>query len=126
MQCTVAAVLYSEYSATHKWIHCSSLVGRCARVPEWTLRHALSSVDDEAVVVGEVDFGAQLFTDAAPALELVGAWRAVGHAAPLVVVMRACSAGGVTLRDRAAAQTLRVAALAGCRAGSPCTLLCAF
>lgn len=101
----------------------SSPVGCGACVPRRAFGHALSTVDDEAVEVGEVDFGAKLGTDAAPALKLVGAGWAVGHAAALVVVMHTCSTGRVTAWDCAAAQTLRVAALAVHCACSPCTLL---
>lgn len=101
----------------------SSPVGCGAHVPWWAFRHALSTMDDEAVEVGEVDFGAKLGTDAAPALELVGVGRAVSHAASLVVVMHARRTRCVTTRDCAAAQTLRVAALAIRCARSPYTLL---
>ena len=104
-------------------MYCSLPVGCGARVPRRALRHALPAVDDEAVKVGEVDFGAELGTDAAPALKLVGARRAVGHAASLVVVMHTGRACCVTARDRAAAQTLRVAALAVRCARSPHTLV---
>lgn len=85
--------------------------------------HALSAVDDEAVEVGKVDLGADLFADASPALKLVGVARAVGHAAPLVVVVRARRARRVALGGRAAAQTLRVAALSIRSARLPRTLL---
>lgn len=104
----------------------SSPVWCGACVPRWAFRHALSTVDDEAVEVWEVDLGAKLGTDAAPALELVGAGRAVGHAAALVVVMHTCSTGCVTAWDCAAAKTLRVAALAVSCARSPCTFLWTF
>lgn len=68
-------------------------------------------------------FGAELHADAAPALKLVGAWWALGHAAPLMVVMHAGGAGRIAGRERAAAQALGVAALAIQRASSPSTLL---
>lgn len=70
-----------------------------------------------------MDLGAELGADAAPALELVGVGRAVGHAASLVVVMHACRARRVAVGDDAAAQALGVAALAVRCASSPQTLL---
>ena len=111
----------ASISAT--WESSSSPVGRGLHVPVRALGHALSAVDDEAVEVGEVDFRAELSTDASPALELVGAGRAVGHAAALVVVMCARRTRRVTAGDRAAAQALRVAALTVRGASSPYTLL---
>lgn len=106
-------------------MNCRSPVGCGARVPRRALRHALSAVDDEAVVVGEVEveFGAELSTDAAPTLKLVGARRAVSHTASLVVVMHTCCTCCVATGDCAAAQTLRVAALAVRCARSRHTLL---
>lgn len=95
---------------------CGSPVGCGLHVPVRAFRHALSSVDDEAVEVGQVDFGAELFADTPPALEPVGIARAVGNAAPLVVVVCARRARRVALGGRAAAQTLSVAALAVRRA----------
>lgn len=80
-------------------------------------------MDDEGVKEREVDFGAEIFADAPPAFEPVCAWRAVGHAAPFVVVVHARGTCSVTARYRAAAQTLRVAALTLCCASSPSTLL---
>lgn len=80
-------------------------------------------MDDETVQIREVDFGAELGADAAPALELIGSGRAVGHAASLVVVMHACGARRVTPRGGAAAQALGVAAFAVCSARSPYALL---
>lgn len=76
-------------------------------------------MDDEAVVVRQVDSGAELGADAAPTLKLVGAGRTVGHAAALVVVVHAGGAGAVAARHAAAAQALRVAAVAARCAGSP-------
>lgn len=114
-----------EFLLCLNW-HCrvkSSPVGCRAGVSRWAIGHALSGVDYEAVELREVDFGAKLSTDAAPALEFVGARRAVGHAAPFMVVMQTCSTCCVTARDCAAAQTLRVAALTISCANSPCTLL---
>lgn len=73
--------------------------------------------------IREVHFGAELHADAAPALKLVGAWWAGGHAAPLVVVMHAGGAGRIAAGERAAAQALGVAALAVQRARSPSTPL---
>lgn len=78
--------------------------------------HALSRVDDEALGVGEVHAGAQFQRDAAPALEAVGARRAVRHAAALVKVVHTRGARHVAVRSCAAAQTLGVAALARVRA----------
>lgn len=104
-------------------VDCGSPVGCGACVPRWAFRHALSPVNDETVEIGEVDFGAELGTDAAPALKLVGAGWAVGHAASLVVVMHTCRTCCVTTRDCAAAQALGVATLAVCCAHSPHTLL---
>lgn len=91
-------------------------------VPRWTFRHALSSVDDEGVKVWEVELGAKLGTDATPALEPIRAWRAVSNAASLVVVMHTRGTCHVASRNRAAAQTLRVAALALCCASLSSTL----
>lgn len=100
-----------------------SLVCRRPRVPRRTLGHALLPVDDERVRLRQVHFGAELHADAAPALELVGARWALGHAAPSVIVVHAGGAGHVASRERAAAQALGVAALAIRRASSPSTLL---
>lgn len=104
-------------------LNSSSPVWCSTCVPRWTFRHALSSMDNVSVKVGKLGFGAKLGTDAAPALKLVGAWGAVSHAAALVIVMHTCSTCCVTIGDCAAAQTLRVAALAVCCARSQCTLL---
>ena len=93
----------------------SSPVCLVACKPGGTVGHALPGVDDEAVEVGQVHPGAELGRDAAPALELVGAGRALGHAAALVVVVQAGRARRVAVRLRAAAQALAVAALAPVR-----------
>lgn len=73
--------------------------------------------------VRKVHLGAEVHADAAPALEPVGAGRALGHAAPVVVVVHAGGAGSVAASARAAAQALGVAALAVRRASSPSTLV---
>lgn len=104
-------------------VNCDSPVGCGAHIPRRAFRHALSSVDDKAVKVGKVDLGAELGADAAPALKLVGAGRAFSHTASLVEVMHTGRTCCVTSRDCAAAQTLRVAALAVRCASSPHTLL---
>lgn len=79
--------------------------------------HAFSPVDDKLSVVEQVHLRAQIHGDAAPALELVGARRAVLHAAALVVVVEAGGARHVVVGLGAAAQALAVAALALVRAG---------
>lgn len=78
-------------------------------------------MDDEGVKVRVVDFRADFGADATPALEPVGAWRAVRHAAPLVEVMHAGRARRVAVGSRAAAQALRMAALPLSGASSPST-----
>lgn len=80
-------------------------------------------MDDERVRIREVHFGAELHTDAAPALKLVGSRGAFGHAAPVVVVVHAGGAGRITVGQRAAAQALGVAALSIHCASSPSTPL---
>lgn len=79
--------------------------------------HAFSPVDDKLSVVEQVHLRAQIHGDAAPALELVSARRAVLHAAALVVVVEAGRARHVVVGLSAAAQALAVAALALVRAG---------
>lgn len=76
------------------------------------VRHALSSVDHETVVIRQVDFGAEVLGDAAPALKLVRVGWTVLHAAALVIVVLAGGTGAVVVRHSAAAQALGVAALA--------------
>lgn len=76
-------------------------------------------MDNKVVVAGQVHLGAQVQGDAAPALELVGARRAVGHAAALVVGVQAGRAGHVVAGLRAAAQALAVATLSAVGAGQP-------
>lgn len=82
----------------------------------WAVRHTLSSVDDETVVIRQVDLGAEVLGDAAPALKLVRAERTVLHAAALVIVVLAGGTGPVVVGHSAAAQALRVTALARVRA----------
>lgn len=91
--------------------------------PRWTFREALSPMDDKSIEVRKVNLGAEVSADAPPAFESVRAWRAVGHAAPFVVVVHACSTRCVAARNPAAAQTLGVAALTHRCASSPSTLL---
>lgn len=98
-------------------------VGRGARVARRTLGHALAAVDDEAVLVRQVDLGAELGADAAPALELVGGRRAVGDAAALMEVVHAGRTHRVAVGGGAAAQALGVAALAVGGARPPQALL---
>lgn len=74
-------------------------------------------MNDKLRVVEQVHLGAQIHGDTAPALELVGARRAVLHAAALVVVVEAGGARHVVVGLSAAAQALAVAALALVRAG---------
>lgn len=84
-------------------------------------RHALVVVDHKPLVFarfGGGDFGAELFRDAAPALELVRVGRAGGHADALVVVIAAGDARRVVVGRRAAPQALGMAALVLVRAGS--------
>lgn len=73
--------------------------------------------------IRQVHFGAELHADAAPALKPVGARWALGHAAPVMMVMHAGGAGRITAGERAAAQALGVAALTVHRASLPSTLL---
>lgn len=75
-------------------------------------------MNDEAVLVRHVDFGAELGADAAPALELVGVRRTVCDAAALVEVVHAGRARRVAVGGRTASQALGVAALA-VRSASP-------
>ncbi len=77
--------------------------------------HTLSSMDDEAVVIRQVDLGAEVLGDAAPALKLVRAEWTVLHAAALVIVVLAGGTGPVVAGHSAAAQALGVAALARVR-----------
>lgn len=73
--------------------------------------HALSPVDDEVSVAGQVHLGAQVHGDAAPALEFVSVPGTVRHTATLVVIVEAGGARHVVVGFRAAAQALAVAAL---------------
>lgn len=57
------------------------------------------------------DFGAELFSHTAPALELVGVGRAGGHADAFVVVIAAGHTGGVVVGCRAAPQAFGMATL---------------
>lgn len=83
----------------------------------WAIRHALAIVDDEVHFAGQVDLGAHLLGDAAPALETVGARRTVLHAAALVGIMLAGGTRHVIPCFCTAPQALWVAALARIRAG---------
>lgn len=67
-------------------------------------------------VSGQMELGAQIHGDAAPALEHVRVRGALRDAAALVVVMEARSAGHVVVGLRAAPQALAMAALAPVRA----------
>lgn len=78
----------------------------------WAVRHTLSSVDHETVIIRQVDLGAEVHGDATPALKLVGVQRTILHAAALVVVVLAGGTGPVVVGHGAAAQTLGVAAVA--------------
>lgn len=78
----------------------------------WAVRHTLSSVDHETVIIRQVDLGAEVHGDATPALELVRVVRTVLNAPALVVVVLAGGTGPVAVGHGAAAQTLGVAALA--------------
>lgn len=94
----------------------NSPVGCSARVPWRAFTHTPSVVDDEDFVLLIYEFKASLCTDAAPAFKLVGSRRAVRHTTSFVVVMHTSGARCITIRNRAAAETLRVAALAICGA----------
>lgn len=72
--------------------------------------HALSTVDYESIVFGQVEPGTQVHGDATPALELEGAVGAVFHAAPLMVIVLAGGTRPVVVGHGAATQTLGVAA----------------
>lgn len=74
--------------------------------------HAFSPVDDKLSVAEQVHLRAQVHGDATPALELVGARRAVLHTAALVVVVEAGRARHVVVGLSAATQALAVATLA--------------
>lgn len=94
----------------------NSPVGCSACVPWRAFTHTPSVVDDEDFVLLIYEFKASLCTDAAPAFKLVGSRRAVRHTTSFVVVMHTSGARCITIRNRAAAETLRVAALAICGA----------
>lgn len=76
--------------------------------------HALIVVNHKPLIFtcfGGRDFGAKLFSHAAPALELVGVGRAGGHADSFVVVIAARHASGVVVRCCAAPQAFGMATL---------------
>lgn len=81
------------------------------------VRHALSPVDDESIVIGQVEFGAHVPGDATPALELQGARWAVLHAAILVIIVLAGGTRPVVVGLGAGTQTLGVTARARVSAG---------
>lgn len=80
-------------------------------------------MDDEVHLAGQVNPGADLHGDAAPAFELVGARWAVFHAVAIMKVMLAGGTCHVVVRFGAAGQTLGVTALARICARPLLTLL---
>lgn len=72
--------------------------------------HALSLVDYESIVIGQVDPGAQFHGDATPALKLEGVVWAVLHAATLVIIVLAGGTRPVVVSLGAGTQTLGVTA----------------
>ena len=75
------------------------------------VRRTFSPVDDKVRVSGQVDLGAKVHADAAPALKLVSVWGTVRHAVTLVIVVEAAGAGRVVVGFSAAAEALAVATL---------------